>query len=73
MTNQPILVIGATGKTGSRVVTKLDTMGLPVRRGTRGSQTPFDWEDQSTWTPILTGVPDRVSSIGLEPGCCGTH
>lgn len=25
-------------------------------RGARRSETPFDWEDQSTWTPILTGV-----------------
>ncbi|MEM9321151.1 MAG: NmrA family NAD(P)-binding protein [Pseudomonadota bacterium] len=56
MTNQPILVIGATGKTGSRVVSKLEAKGLPVRRGTRHSDTPFDWEDQSTWAPILTGV-----------------
>lgn len=56
MTNQPILVIGATGKTGSRVATKLEAKGLPVRRGTRLSETPFDWEDQTTWAPILTGV-----------------
>ena len=56
MTNQPILVIGATGKTGSRVVTKLEAKGLTVRRGTRQSETPFDWEDQSTWAPILNGV-----------------
>ncbi len=56
MTNHPILVIGATGKTGSRVVTKLEAKGLTVRRGTRVSETPFDWEDQSTWPPILTGA-----------------
>ena len=56
MTNQPILVIGATGKTGSRVATKLEAKGLSVRRGMRRSETPFDWEDQSTWAPILTGV-----------------
>jgi len=56
MTDQPILVIGATGKTGSRVATKLEAMGLPVRRGSRSSDTPFDWEDQSTWAPILSGV-----------------
>lgn len=56
MTNHPILVIGATGKTGSRVVTKLEVKGLTVRRGTRVSETPFDWEDQSTWPPILTGA-----------------
>lgn len=56
MANQPILVIGATGKTGSRVAAKLDIKGLPVRRGGRHSVTPFDWEDQMTWPPILTGV-----------------
>lgn len=56
MTNQPILVIGATGKTGSRVTMKLEAKGLPVRRGARRSDTPFDWEDPTTWAPILNGV-----------------
>ena len=56
MSNQPILVIGATGKTGSRVITKLDAMGLAVRRGARRSETPFDWEDPATWAPALSGV-----------------
>ena len=56
MTNQPILVIGVTGKTGSRVAKKLEAKGLPVRRGARRSETPFDWEDQSAWAPILNGV-----------------
>lgn len=56
MSNEPILVIGATGKTGSRVATKLEAKGVSVRRGARRSDTPFDWEDQSTWAPTLTGV-----------------
>lgn len=56
MTNQPILVIGATGKTGSRVVTKLEAKGLTVRRGGRHSDPPFDWEDMATWAPVLSGV-----------------
>ena len=56
MTNQPILVIGATGKTGSRVANKLEAKGVAVRRGARKSATPFDWEDPSTWAPVLTGV-----------------
>ncbi|MCJ7874601.1 NmrA family NAD(P)-binding protein [Phaeobacter sp. J2-8] len=56
MTNQPILVIGATGKTGSRVAAKLEAKGLAVRRGARRSDTPFDWEDRATWAPILDGV-----------------
>lgn len=56
MTDQPILVIGATGKTGSRVATKLEAKGLPVRRGARRSPTPFDWEDPTTWPAVLSGV-----------------
>jgi len=56
MTDQPILVIGATGKTGSRVVSKLDAKGVAVRRGARRSETPFDWEDPATWAPVLNGV-----------------
>jgi len=56
MSNQPILIIGATGKTGSRVTAKLEAKGVSVRRGARRSETPFDWEDQRTWAPILTGV-----------------
>lgn len=56
MTNQPILVIGATGKTGSRVAKKLEVKGLSVRHGARRSDTPFDWEDQAIWAPILNGV-----------------
>ena len=56
MSNQPITVIGATGKTGSRVTMKLEAKGLPVRRGARRSDTPFDWEDPTTWAPILNGA-----------------
>ncbi len=56
MTKQPILVIGATGKTGSRVATKLEAKGMTVRRGARRSDTPFDWEYPTTWAPILTDV-----------------
>jgi uncharacterized protein YbjT (DUF2867 family) len=54
--DQPILVIGATGKTGARVVAKLEAKGLPVRRGSRNSATPFDWEAPETWAPALSGA-----------------
>jgi uncharacterized protein YbjT (DUF2867 family) len=54
--NQDILVIGATGKTGRRVVSKLEALGLPVRRGSRRAAIPFDWEAPETWGPALNGV-----------------
>src|SRR6056297_1109175 len=56
MQDQPIVVIGATGKTGSRVATRLEARGHAVRRGSRNSATPFDWEAPETWGPALQGV-----------------
>lgn len=52
----PVLVIGATGKTGRRVADKLAAKGVAVRRGARGSATPFDWTQRETWAPALRGV-----------------
>lgn len=56
MQTQPILVVGATGKTGSRVISKLEEKGIAVRRGARSADIPFDWEKPATWAPALSGV-----------------
>ncbi|MBM7054421.1 NmrA family NAD(P)-binding protein [Streptomyces durocortorensis] len=53
---EPILVIGGTGKTGRRVVERLETLGRPTRVGSRSSETPFVWEDENTWEAALDGV-----------------
>jgi uncharacterized protein YbjT (DUF2867 family) len=53
---QPVLVLGGTGKTGSRIVDRLTARGIPTRLGSRSATPPFDWEDQSTWAPALEGV-----------------
>jgi uncharacterized protein YbjT (DUF2867 family) len=53
---KPILVLGGTGKTGRRVVERLEQRGLPVRVGSRSGRPPFDWEDRATWAPALDGV-----------------
>lgn len=53
---KPILVIGANGKTGSRVTAKLEAQGYPVRRGSRNAAVPFDWEAPDTWGPALEDV-----------------
>jgi uncharacterized protein YbjT (DUF2867 family) len=52
----PILVLGGTGKTGRRVVERLKARGLPVRVWSRAGQPPFDWEEETTWAPALSGV-----------------
>lgn len=56
MQTSPILVIGATGKTGSRIAARLEQQGHNVRRGSRGASIPFDWEDPATWSGALEGV-----------------
>lgn len=56
MQTEPILIIGATGKTGSRVATLLEQNGHAVRRGSRGAAIPFDWDKAETWGPALEGV-----------------
>jgi uncharacterized protein YbjT (DUF2867 family) len=54
--SKPILVLGGTGKTGRRVVERLEARGLPVRVGSRSGKPPFDWEDEATWAPALEGA-----------------
>ncbi|GAA1798902.1 NAD(P)H-binding protein [Actinomadura chokoriensis] len=57
--NGPTLVLGGTGKTGRRVVERLEAMDVPVRMGSRSASPPFDWADEATWAPVLRGV-ERV-------------
>jgi uncharacterized protein YbjT (DUF2867 family) len=38
MTNNTILVIGSTGKTGKRVVNQLEKRGIPVQHGSRSAE-----------------------------------
>src|SRR5919108_903526 len=73
------LVLGGTGKTGRRIVDRLTARGVPVRVGSRSGEPPFDWEDQSTWAPVMRdaaaayisfypdiaipGAPDKVREV----------
>jgi uncharacterized protein YbjT (DUF2867 family) len=62
MTNAPsdTLVLGGTGKTGSRLAAKLAKRGLSVRTAARhGADVHFDWDDATTHRPALQGV-DRL-------------
>ncbi|GGN13072.1 NmrA family transcriptional regulator [Lentzea pudingi] len=51
---EEILVLGATGKTGRRVVSTLEATGAVVRKASRA--TGFDWNTPSTWKPFLHGA-----------------
>jgi uncharacterized protein YbjT (DUF2867 family) len=50
------LILGGTGKTGRRIVRRLEERGVPVRVGSRSGEPPFDWKDRSTWKAVLEGV-----------------
>ncbi|MFC4513316.1 NAD(P)H-binding protein [Streptomyces ehimensis] len=55
-TGKDILVLGGTGKTGSRVVRRLRAAGERVRAASRSGEVRFDWSDPGTWEPALAGA-----------------
>ena len=50
------LVIGGTGKTGSRIARRLYELDIPVRTGSRSATPAFDWNVESGWDACLEGV-----------------
>ncbi|BCX68003.1 NAD(P)H-binding protein [Pseudomonas izuensis] len=62
---QTLLILGATGKTGRRIVKRLEAAGRNVRLGSRSATPPFDWEDRSTWAAALEGV--QAAYISFQP------
>lgn len=54
-----VLVIGGTGKTGSRVVERLENSGHQVRIGSRNGSPAFNWDDPASYAPALKGI-DRA-------------
>src|SRR5699024_6084339 len=66
-----ILVLGGTGKTGSRVAELLAERGQTVRIGSRRGRPPFDWENQQTWGPALQGVTAAYIAYAPDAGFPG--
>jgi len=54
--NELVLVLGATGKTGRRIVSSLGDLGVPVRLGSRSASPAFDWNNSATWDECIEGV-----------------
>jgi uncharacterized protein YbjT (DUF2867 family) len=63
--HQPVLVLGANGKTGRRIVERLRARDVPVRQGSRMATPSFDWQSQRTWDAVVDGV--RAAYISFQP------
>ncbi|MCB1065430.1 MAG: NAD(P)H-binding protein [Verrucomicrobiae bacterium] len=55
-TTAPFLVIGGGGKTGRRVMDRLEALGHDVRSASRSASPSFDWNDDANWNEVLAGV-----------------
>ena len=50
------LVLGGTGKTGRRILTRLEAKGIATRIGSRSAVPAFDWNNEANWDDCLDGV-----------------
>lgn len=60
-----ILVLGSAGKTGKRIVERLEKMSWPVRGVSRSTNPKFDWNNQSTWKAALQNI--NAVYISFQP------
>ncbi|HUP13331.1 MAG TPA: hypothetical protein VM187_13990 [Niastella sp.] len=56
LTNKQILVIGATGKTGRRVLQRLNERNVPAVGVSYSSTPSFDWNNRATWDAVLNNI-----------------
>ncbi|MFI0771872.1 NAD(P)H-binding protein [Streptomyces sp. NPDC021218] len=68
MSNDTTLVLGATGKTGRRILARLRLRGTPVRAAARSSRTRFDWSDPGGWDAALRGIAVAYVVAPRVPG-----
>jgi len=69
------LVIGGTGKTGSRIVERLHAQNVPVRIGSRSATPAFDWTHEAGWNACLENVENVYITYASDlavPGATDT-
>ena len=65
MKTENFLIIGGTGKTGRRIVERLQNKGQHVRVGSRSATPAFDWHAPQFWGRAFEGI-DKVY-ISYQP------
>ena len=68
MSDDTVLVLGATGKTGRRLAARLRLHGTDVRAASRSSAVRFDWSDPGGWEPVLKDVTAAYLVAPPVPG-----
>ncbi|MHC5905230.1 SDR family oxidoreductase [Streptomyces sp. S6] len=63
-----ILVLGATGKVGRRLVPALRASGRQVKAASRTGAVRFDWHEQDTWAGALEAVDAGVRRFTAPSG-----
>jgi len=61
----PVVVTGARGKTGRRILSRLERRAIAVRPLGRTTATAFDWEEPATWPAALDGA--RAAYLAYQP------
>ena len=65
------LVLGGTGKTGRRIVERLESRGVPTRVASRAADPSFDWRDPGSWDAVLDGVTAAYISYAPDLAIAG--
>ncbi|WP_064707831.1 hypothetical protein [Rhizobium bangladeshense] len=65
MQTSEIVLVGGSGKTGGRIIKRLEGRGITIRPASRSSARPFDWEDRSTWRGALEGASSAY--VAFQP------
>ncbi|WP_416968865.1 NAD(P)H-binding protein [Streptomyces sp. 4F14] len=63
-----VLVLGATGKVGRRLVPALRATGREVKAASRKGAVRFDWAEQGTWAGALAGASAVHLLAPEDPG-----
>ena len=65
MVSQPVLIVGAKGKTGRRVNSILNSRGIETRPVSRSTQPSFDWDKPDGWGDVFEGV--KSAYVTFQP------
>ncbi|KAI0169829.1 putative ergot alkaloid A [Hypoxylon sp. FL1284] len=70
-----VLLLGGTGKVGSRVTALLQAASVPALVASRSGGAPpglagvrFDWDDRTTWEPVFSGDTPIKAVLLVERG-----